>query len=129
MNFFKKIFSEATPENVAQKNNFSWIPLRSEEQLQNIVKQEQYSVIFKHSTRCSISRMALKAFEQKNKTFEKQIHFYYLDLLQYREISKKVAAITEVTHQSPQIILCKNGEILHHCSHQDIPNADLEKYL
>lgn len=45
---------------------------------------------------------------------------YYLDLLSYREISRGIADLFDVEHQSPQVIVLKNGEAVFHRSHFDI---------
>ena len=130
MNILKKIFSKnASKEEKPQKKEFEWTHLKNEKQLKKILQNEKFNIIFKHSMRCSISRNALKFFEKQNKIFQKQIDFYYLDLLKYRELSQKVAKFTKITHQSPQIILIKDSEILYHCSHESILEINLKKYL
>lgn len=111
------------------KNNFEWTHLKNEKQLKEIFQNKKLNIIFKHSTRCSISKRALQFFEKENKTFQKEVNFYYLDLLNYRELSEKIAELTKITHQSPQIILIKDSEILCHASHESILNINLKKYL
>lgn len=97
-----------------------WIHLTDEEQLKNIVNksQERSQVIFKHSTRCSISSLALQRL-QKAKQPE-DIDFYFLDLIAYRSLSNKVADIFKVEHESPQILLIRNGECIYDESHTGI---------
>ncbi len=99
----------------------NWTELISINQLENIRQNsfETPCVIFKHSTRCSISAMALHRFE---KAWEdtNSITPYYLDLLQHRDISNKIAEDYHVHHESPQIILIKNGECILDASHLDI---------
>jgi bacillithiol system protein YtxJ len=80
--------------------------------------------IFKHSTRCSISRMALKQFENEF-NLEDKVTPYYLDLLEFRPISNEIAGRFGVMHQSPQIILIKDGNAVYTASHSDIQVADL----
>lgn len=72
--------------------------------------------VFKHSTRCGISLMALKQFE-KSWPGSTDIEVYYLDLLQHRDISNLIEKVTGVTHQSPQFIVIENGEVSYHGSH------------
>ncbi len=87
------------------------------------------AVIFKHSTRCGISRMVLKEFEMQQNKNENLIDFYYLDLLNHRDISNKLAEQFSVEHQSPQILVLKNGQLKSHDSHYEILEVALELYL
>ena len=77
-------------------------------------------VIFKHSTRCVISRMVLRDFESSFVKDGKSVDLYLLDLLSYRDISSQVGEIFQVFHQSPQLIVIKNGEAIYHTSHNEI---------
>jgi bacillithiol system protein YtxJ len=97
-----------------------WIPLESLEQLEQIKSSEQYSVIFKHSTRCSISMMARKRFELEWSALPENLSLYFLDLIRYREISNSIAEIFDVYHESPQLILIKNGQCIYDTSHGEI---------
>ena len=88
----------------------NWIPLTELNQLETI-KDLSFStpqVILKHSTTCSISKMALARMERSEAP--DSIQFYYLDLLNYRPISNAIAEKFNVYHESPQILLIKNGE-------------------
>jgi bacillithiol system protein YtxJ len=126
MSFFSKLFNEES-SNISK---IEWIPLETIEQLDTIV-QESYQMpvlIFKHSTRCSISRFALKRFENEFELQEKVIT-YFLDLLNYREISNEIAVKFGVQHQSPQVLLLKNGKVVYHDSHDGIEAEELKKYI
>ncbi|MDP3393613.1 bacillithiol system redox-active protein YtxJ [Sediminibacterium sp.] len=98
----------------------NWIPLTELDQLDNISKKsfEAPQVIFKHSTRCSISSMALNRLERE--TPPSNIDFYYLDLIKFRTISGLIAERFNVYHESPQILVIKNGECIYDESHQGI---------
>lgn len=97
-----------------------WKTLDNEEQLNVIIEQSNSSpvIIFKHSTRCSISAMA-KSRLYKEQTPE-NITFYYLDLIAYRSLSNKIADVFSVVHESPQVLLIKNGECVYEESHNGI---------
>lgn len=103
----------------------NWIQLISADQLEQI-KQHSFQtpqVIFKHSTRCSISSMVLNRLERSEAP--KHIQFYYLDLLAYRSISDQIATDFSVYHESPQILLIKNGECIYDESHHGISMDEL----
>jgi bacillithiol system protein YtxJ len=97
-------------------------------ELLEIQSEIQPVLIFKHSTRCSISRFALKQFESEFDLHDK-IAPYYLDLLNHRDISNELAFQFKVQHQSPQILLLKNRVVVYHTSHEHIDATELKKYL
>ncbi|HLO46539.1 MAG TPA: bacillithiol system redox-active protein YtxJ [Leadbetterella sp.] len=109
-----------------------WNSLTEIQQLETIKEEssQQAVVIFKHSTRCSISATALDRFERNwAKTQDKKgVKFYYLDLIAHRDISNKIATEFGVDHESPQLLLIKNGGSIFSESHYGIDFADvLEK--
>src|SRR5204862_7760460 len=97
-----------------------WIELTKEAQLEDIKKRSRLKpqVIFKHSTRCSISSVAKNRLERS--TPPQDADFYFLDLIQHRTISGKIAETFSVYHESPQILLIKNGECVYDESHSGI---------
>ena len=97
-----------------------WIQLETAEQIKQIQQNPGYSVIFKHSTRCSISMMAKRKFELDWTDLPEDIWLYFLDLIKYRELSAQVAHDFHVHHESPQLLLIKNGECVLDQSHSDI---------
>ena len=101
------------------KVKFPWVNLESETQLAEALSSSQTVVLFKHSTRCSISTMALSRFGA-NFIASENVLLLYLDLLNYRGISAKIAEITGIEHQSPQIIVSKNNAIIYTATHNGI---------
>ena len=97
-----------------------WNELVSEDQLQQVNQKsfERPQVIFKHSTRCSISSVAKSRLEKWHPTEE--FDFYYLDLIRYRPISNRISELFEVHHESPQVLVIKNGECVYDESHLGI---------
>ncbi len=83
-------------------------------------------VLFKHSTRCFISRSAWQRFSDEW-SLDNNTPVYYLDLLQHRDISAEIAQRYGVQHQSPQVLLIRNGECVYHASHENIHAADVTK--
>ncbi len=102
----------------------NWIELNDKGQLSQLLEASHNHVIaiFKHSTSCGISRMVLKNFERETDALgeDPNIQYYFLDLLKYRPVSNAVAELYEVIHESPQLIVLKNGAVVHHASHNDI---------
>lgn len=98
----------------------NWIPLEKIEQLDEIKKSGEYSIIFKHSTRCSISMMAKRKFEFEWESLPEKTPIYFLDLLSHRNISNKISEVFHVHHESPQLLLIKGGECIYDVSHGEI---------
>ncbi len=119
MSFLKNIFGGSASETPASK--IDWHTLNAIDQLNEIVVASKTKpvIIFKHSTTCSISRMALKTFE-KEFDLQEEVTPYFLDLLSYRAISNEIASKFEVVHQSPQLLLIKNGKAIYNASHENI---------
>jgi bacillithiol system protein YtxJ len=107
----------------------NWIPLTNLEQLQSIGDAEGYSVIFKHSTRCSVSMMAKKRFEHDWDAIPEGTSVYFLDLISNREVSNTIAQKFSVHHESPQLLLIKNGECIYETSHGEISAEDLAEQI
>ena len=101
---FKNLFGRNSETNNIEKK-INWIEFKEESQLINLISNSSNkpSLIFKHSTRCGISRMALKSFEKEYDIDESELDVYFLDLLNYRELSNKVADRLKIQHQSPQV--------------------------
>ncbi len=85
-------------------------------------------VIFKHSTRCPTSAMALRLTEQRWPA-DAGMQAYFLDLIAHRDVSQAIATTLGVDHESPQLLLLKDGLVLHHASHHHIDPAALLTYL
>ncbi len=107
----------------------NWHPINSIDQLEQIKVASFITpqVIFKHSTTCSISRMALDRFERA--ATPEKVDFHYLDLLNYKAISNEIASFFQVHHESPQVILIKNGECIYVESHYCIMMDELISFL
>lgn len=117
--------------NKREESSFPWKDLTSIEQLKEILalSTEKPIVLFKHSTRCSISSMALSRFEKEWNQDNNEIDLYYLDLLNHRDVSNEIASITGVVHQSPQAILISNNEVKYAASHNSISANDIQNAI
>ncbi|GAA4970214.1 bacillithiol system redox-active protein YtxJ [Algibacter aquimarinus] len=129
MGFFSKVFGgsgEAKEEKV-----LPWIALNDLKQLSEIESKSKTKtqVIFKHSTRCGISRMVMNQFIDAYSLTEKDLDLYYLDLLSNRDISNEIAAKFQVMHESPQLLVIKNGVVVAQDSHGAINSINLQQFI
>ena len=99
--------------------------MTSEEGINQLIEKskERPQVIFKHSTRCSISSVALQRMERAKQPAD--LDFYYLDLLANRNLSNKVEQIFDVAHESPQVLVIKDGKCVYDESHMGISMDDI----
>ena len=126
MGLFEHIRSSHTRQNVS-----SWQTIRSADDLERARKEsyEKPVVLFKHSTSCGLSAGAKYRLESDWPELGHEIGFYYLDLLSYRSLSNQIASDYNVIHQSPQVIVVKNGKEVYNTSHHNISISDLRLHL
>ena len=112
-------------------NNWPGPKLENIDQLNTIVEASFLTpqLIFKHSTRCSVSRFVLNEFKSGYSFSEVDFTAYFLDLLRYREISNAVAQQFDVVHQSPQLLIINNGKAVAHASHENVNKIKLTDFL
>lgn len=104
----------------------TWNEIKSEDHLNEIIEKSKFKpqVIFKHSTRCSISSMAKGRLERS--AAPENTDFYFLDLITHRNISNKISKDFHVFHESPQVLLIKNGECVYDESHGSISMEEIK---
>tara|TARA_B110000285_G_C15006333_1_gene554060 strand:+ start:305 stop:634 length:330 start_codon:yes stop_codon:yes gene_type:complete len=107
-----------------------WETLDSAESLQAAfdASHKQLVVLFKHSTRCSISRMALK-MTTHGWDLPDSVRPFLLDLLAHRDLSQIIAETLDIHHESPQMLVIQNGKCIHHANHDRIDPAAVKAYL
>ena len=106
----------------------SWHTIESIEDVNLLIEDTSFNVpciLFKHSTSCSISSIAKLRLDQDGEVIGSKANWYYLDLLRHRPISNYIAEKLNVYHESPQVIIVKNGEATYDVSHLDISIEDL----
>lgn len=133
MGFFGELFNikSTSAEDRVISPDFTWRTLEDISQLDAVEKlsEEKLVVIFKHSVTCGISNMVWHQFQNDINFSNDHIEMLYLDLLAHRDVSNEIARRFHVLHQSPQIIVIRNGEVLHHASHSAIRLSNIESFL
>lgn len=107
----------------------NWITLNTIAQLNEFITSNSPVIIFKHSTRCSVSSMAKRNLEFDKNLIPEDAKFYYLDLIAHRDISNKIVELWNIRHESPQILVIKGEECIYNASHSDIEMQDIVKYI
>ena len=129
MSIFKR--SSNDTDKGTSETAINWRPLTEMQQLDEIVEASKVTpvAIFKNSTTCGISRMALKGLQRDYAIAKDELDMYMLDLLQYRSLSNEIAQRFGVYHESPQLLLIKDGKCVYHTSHSSIDADELKAKL
>lgn len=135
MGIFDSLFGNSQDKNSPNPDKtattLAWTSLNRIEQLDQLVEDSNRRavVIFKHSTSCGISRMVLKQFESEYDIEPGVLQPVYLDLKAYREVSNAIADRFGIRHESPQLLLIKNGTAVYSESHGGITVAALKEHI
>lgn len=129
MGLFKTLFGGSGETKV--KKVLPWIGLNTMEQIDDIIEASKTKpqLIFKYSTRCGVSRMVLNQFVDTYDLSEDGIDLYFLDLINDRKVSNEVGYKFQVLHESPQVLIIKNGVVVAHASHGAVNSIDLNKFV
>ncbi|WP_417860601.1 bacillithiol system redox-active protein YtxJ [Winogradskyella sediminis] len=128
MGIFNKLFSGSSEPK--DEKILPWQELNAISQLNTIVEKSKSKtqLIFKHSTRCGISRMVMNQFVASY-DLELDADLYYLDLLSFRDVSNEVGYKFQVMHQSPQLLVIKNGVVVANANHGGVNDMDLAQIV
>lgn len=131
MTLLRKMFGGAKKASKAEEKALPWKQLDNLELLETIEEESSTrpQLIFKHSTTCGISGMVLRMITNSWQVEEGLADLHFLDLHAYREVSNEVAIKFQVIHQSPQLLVIKNGQTTFHASHGAITDVDLNTLL
>lgn len=130
MGLFDKMFKSERDIAKEEIEKIPWVNITEEQDIEDLEKRsfEKPVVIFKYSTRCGISRITLRKFET-DLPENLDVAYYFMDLVKYRSLSNEIADRLKVRHESPQLIVLKDGKVIHHSSHQDINAKQLSNYI
>ena len=125
------LFKKNETASTEKKPRISWIPLISAEQLDTLVSKsgKRPQLIFKNSTTCGISSMALRSFEAQYNLTSEQADLYMFHIQHNRPLSNEIAQRFHIRHESPQLLIIKNGSVVKDASHGAIAEVSIEKYL
>ena len=129
MGIFDSVFGKKE-KTTKEKKELPWIQLASLDQLKTITEnsKDKPQVIYKHSSTCGISRMVLNMFTESY-DMDLDIDLYFLTIQSHRDVSNAIQDKFGVRHESPQLLIVKNGEVVFHTSHGAISDTDLTKYV
>ena len=108
-------------ENISSLNQLNQVLINTQQE------DSEYALFFKHSPRCEISSMVLRRFESSWDI--SNINVFMVNVLSQRDASNELAQQFQIRHESPQVLLVKNGKLLYTASHGDISVADIKVAL
>ncbi len=105
----------------------NWINITTINQIEEIINTSKNipCIIYKHSTTCYTSDMMKYTLEQDWEYKADEVNAYYLDIINNRKIAAEIADVFQVHHESPQLLLIKNGECTYDADHLDIKFEEL----
>ncbi|NER11089.1 bacillithiol system redox-active protein YtxJ [Muriicola jejuensis] len=127
----RSLFKSGNDSSEGSRKEFNWIPLEEEDQLEKITKRSATvpQVIFKNSTTCGISGIVRRTFETQHASVEGKADMYLLHIQHQRQLSSEVSRLFGIRHESPQLLIIKNGKVVHHTSHGQISYTDLSDWV
>lgn len=131
MGFLENFFGGSKSDSNQTSVLIPWVQLTETQQLDKIdqLSEIQSIVIFKHSTRCGISRSVLRRFETEFDLDVENTKYYFLDLLSYRDLSKEIAFRYHAVHESPQLLVIQKSKVVYNVSHHDIQASGLKSVI
>lgn len=108
-------------ENISSLNQLNQVLINTQQ------KDSECALFFKHSPRCGISSMVLRRFESAWDI--SNVNVFMVNVLSQRDASNELAQQFRIRHESPQILLIKNGKLLYTASHGDISAVDIKALL
>lgn len=97
-----------------------WNTLTTIEDFDQLLAEKKLFAVFKHSTRCSVSSMIKSRLEYSWNFTDEQMPVYFLDLIKHRDVSNYISQVSDVRHESPQLIVFKDSKAIHNSSHHMI---------
>ncbi|HET8864905.1 MAG TPA: bacillithiol system redox-active protein YtxJ [Gracilimonas sp.] len=112
-------------------SDLDWKKVSSKENLSEIIKAsgQKPQVIYKHSTRCATSFFALKNIQGLSEETKEKAEFYIVDVIKQRELSYFIAERFGIKHESPQVFILRNGDVLWNGSHHEVNAESLQTYI
>jgi len=133
MGFLKRLIATSKTHQSAEDliELVQWNALNSEEELEAIElkSKERPQFLFKNSPRCGVSSMVLRRFERQSNELIDGADFYQIDVIGSRVLSNQIADRYSVIHQSPQLLIIRNGEAVFDDSHYGILDCELASFL
>ena len=129
MGIIKNLFGDK--DVAVNKSAINWTNLESMTDVEGMIDQSECNtiIVFKHSNRCGISGSVLRRFEGHAMNYPNdKFLYYFLNVLKHRNISNEISLKFSIHHESPQLIIIKNKEVVAHNSHYEILNIDLSGY-
>ena len=110
----------------------NWKKLTDSTQIEEIkeLSNSKPVLIFKHSTRCSVSSTSLDRLLRNWKTEDgEKVIPYFLDLIAFRNLSAQIEETFGVAHESPQVLIIRNGKAVYDNSHFGISYPEIMAQL
>jgi bacillithiol system protein YtxJ len=104
-----------------------WSPISGIDNIDAILQasSEKPQLIYKHSHRCSVCILAKEELEGIADQVLDSSDLYMINVIHQRDLSNAIASTFDVRHESPQVIIIKDGEVAWKGSHWAIKGTDI----
>ena len=105
--------------------------LNSVEYWQELNKKshEQPQIIFKHSSACPISLTAFESLKEAEEAGATPQDIHMLVVQVSPELSAQIEEESGIKHESPQLLILKDGNVAFHANHYEITGDVLTEQL
>ena len=106
-------------------------PLLSEADVERAIGASHHRpvVICKHSATCGISAQALDSLEEWFGAESRTPEAYIVTVQTHRALSTGLAERFGIRHETPQLLLLRDGVVTWHASHHHVRGAELQAVL
>ena len=101
--------------------------IHSLDEFENCMNSNSNTFVFKHSTRCSFSASIYQKVDAFSKETGTDINLVLV--IEDRPLSNKIEEVTGIRHESPQMFIVKNGNVIDSVSHTRIDASYLNSFL
>ncbi len=128
MGVFSTMKKAFTNDKIKHEN---WNVLTEEEELQGVMEasHNRLQLVYKHSFTCGICHMTLENIEDSFDELEEQADMHFVDVKNARPVSNLLADKLDVRHESPQVIIIREGKAVWDESHHAIKGEEILKQL
>ena len=122
MGFLNKLFGKGTEET-------DWVQLESEDSVEEVftASETRIQLILKHSQSCAVSFFAKQNLDSVPLEEWPEMDRSMVEVVRFRPISQYIAQKTSVRHESPQVLVIVNGEVIFHTSHSEVNKVNIQQ--
>lgn len=115
----------------SESDRSQWGEISTSSELKDIDKAsyEKIQFIYKHSSRCATSYFALRNLQDLSEEVRKVADLYMVDVIGQRSLSNEISSHYDVRHESPQVLLIREGQVRWNGSHGEVRSDVIKEVI